>query len=95
MAPTNFYELIKIFIDLIWAILPVLGSLAFLVFIWGLAKFIFRVGGDEKAIEEGKKLMVWGLVGLFVMVSFISIISFAYNDIGFSHTFGFPFLPEN
>jgi hypothetical protein len=93
-GPQNFGELVDIFIDLIRTALPVITGLAFLVFLWGLVKFIFRVGGgDEKAVEEGKNIMKWGLIALFVLISLWGIIRFAYNEIGFSKPFGFPLLP--
>jgi len=49
---------------------------ALLIFLWGLMRFIFRVGGDEKAVTEGKNIMIWGVVSLFVMVSIWGIIGF-------------------
>ena len=92
-TPSNLKELVDIFLDLIRTALPVIAGLALLVFIWGLVKFIFRIGGDEKAVEEGKNLMKWGLIALFVLVSFMAILAFVYRDIGFSRTFGLPLLP--
>lgn len=74
-------------------VIPVVFSLALLVFIWGLVKFISRTGGDEKAVTEGKKLMIWGLVALFIMVSIWGILRFFYGAFGFSRTFGLPLLP--
>ena len=47
----------------------IVAGLALLAFFWGLARFIFHVGGDEKAVDEGKRIMKWGLLALFVMVS--------------------------
>jgi len=89
---SDFKELVWVFIDMIFSLLPIFGSLALLVFIWGLAKFIFKAG-DEKAVEEGKNLIKWGLVALFVLVSLISIIYFFYGDLGFTGEFGYPLLP--
>ncbi|MEK7194351.1 MAG: hypothetical protein AAB660_01515 [Patescibacteria group bacterium] len=60
----------------------VVAGLALLVFMWGLVKFIFKIGGDEKAIEEGKNLMKWGLVALFVMVAVWGIIGFFQKELG-------------
>jgi hypothetical protein len=51
-------------------------ALAVLVFFWGLAKFVFRIGGDEKAVDEGKRIMIWGLVALFVLVSIWGLVRF-------------------
>ncbi len=95
-SPSNFRELIGLFIDLINPLLILFAGLSLLAFFWGLAKFILRVGGDAKEIVQGKELMKWGLVALFVMVSFLGIINFFYLDLGFNHfmRFGIPFLPE-
>ena len=94
-GPQNFTELILGFVNVLGPISLLLMSLAVLVFFWGLVKFIFRVGGDEKALTEGKSLMIWGIIALFVMVSIWGIISFFYNDIGFGsvRSFGIPQLP--
>lgn len=96
MKPENFKDLVSLFIDLIQTALPVIVGLALVVFIWGLVKFIFRVGGDEGAVEEGKKLMIWGLIALFVMISIWSILSLVYSDFGFDQDrpFGIPLLPQ-
>ncbi|OHA89452.1 MAG: hypothetical protein A3C70_02960 [Candidatus Zambryskibacteria bacterium RIFCSPHIGHO2_02_FULL_43_14] len=93
MAPTTFGELVNIFINLIQATLPLLMGLSLLVFVWGLVKFISRAGGDEKAVTDGKKLMMWGLIALFVMISIWGILRFFYSSLGFSKTFGLPLLP--
>ena len=92
-TPSNFKELADILIDLIRTALPVITGFAVLVFFWGLAKFIFRLGGDEKAVEEGKKLMLWGLIALFILLSFMGILAFLYRDFGFGRPFGPPLLP--
>ncbi len=54
-------------------------AIALLVFFWGLAKTLFRMGSDEKAVEEGKRLMRWGIVALFVMISVWGIVIFMQN----------------
>ena len=92
-TPSNFKELSGIFVDLIRTALPVITGFATLVFFWGLAKFIFRLGGDEKAVEDGKKLMLWGLIALFILLSFMGILAFLYRDFGFGRPFGPPLLP--
>ena len=79
--------------SLIQDAVPLVGGLALLAFIWGLAKFISRVGGDEKAVTEGKKLMLWGLIALFVMISVWGILRFFYSSLGLSPWFALPLLP--
>jgi membrane protease YdiL (CAAX protease family) len=52
---------------IIGPIVPLLIGLAVLVFLYGVLTFTFSEGGTKK--EEGKQYMIWGIVGLFVMVS--------------------------
>jgi len=94
--PGNFTELIQIFINLATSLMPVLGGIALLVFFWGLVKFIAK-SGDEKTHQEGRNLMVWGLIALFVMISFLGIVYFFYDDLGFNtvRPFGLPTLRTN
>lgn len=47
---------------------PVLVALALALFIWGGVVFVFSAGDDTKR-KEGQKRMIWGIVGLFVIVS--------------------------
>jgi len=94
-TPTDFSSLVDLFLELIQAALPVIAALALLVFLWGLAKFIFRLADDEKALADGKNLMKWGLIALFILLSFWAIIQVIHQDLGFGDTLNVPFLPEN
>ncbi|MEK7477853.1 MAG: pilin [Patescibacteria group bacterium] len=50
---------------------PLVGLLltaALVVFFWGMVKYINSLS-SEKDKQEGKQLMIWGVVALFVMVS--------------------------
>ncbi|MDO8505184.1 MAG: hypothetical protein Q7S48_01215 [bacterium] len=73
--------LIEAFGGLINPLIAVLVGMALIVFFWGLARFIFRVGGDEKAVDDGKRIMKWGLLALFVMLSVWGIISFFQREL--------------
>lgn len=92
-APNNFSDLVYQMLGILGAAVPVLAALAFFVFLWGLVKFIFRVGGDEGAIKDGKKLMLWGIIALFILVSLFAIINFAHNEF-FGSPYAYPILPS-
>lgn len=49
------------------AIIPLLFSAALAIFIFGVVKFIGN--SDSKEKEKGRDFMIWGIVGLFVMIS--------------------------
>ena len=62
-------------------LIPVVAGLALLYFFWGLAKFILH-SDNEEAIKEGKKVMMWGIVALFVLVSIWGIIRYMRTEVG-------------
>ena len=74
-------DLIDMLIDYVSAIIPIFLSLAILTFFWGIIKFIAHTD-DEKAREEGKRVMVWGMVAIFVMVSLWAIVGFIQESLG-------------
>jgi|SRR3989344_1077214 len=74
----NLETLVRAIGRLINLALPIIVAIALLAFFWGLVKFIFNAK-EEDARKEGKQLMIWGLVGLFVMVSVWGLVRFIGN----------------
>ena len=70
------------------AIIPLIFGLAFLLFLWGVFKFMYATENAQK--EEGKKFIMWGLIALFVMVSVWGIIKLLGQTFGFET--GIPYL---
>jgi hypothetical protein len=95
---SDFRAVVMYLVGLINLAIPVVGALALFVFIKGLVAFIAK-SGDSASHAEGKNLMIWGIVGLFVMVSFLSLISLARNTLGLQDTprspGGFPLIKSN
>ncbi len=55
---------------------PIIGlafAVALLVFFWGIFQFIASETADAKR-EEGKKKIIWGLIGMFIMFSAYGLI---------------------
>ncbi len=50
-------------------IVPVLFAVAFIVFVWGAFNTFILGANSEEVKEKGKNLMLWGLIGFFVMIS--------------------------
>lgn len=67
--------------ELVSTLLPIVVAIALLIFFWGLVKFIFAQGNEE-AKADAKKIMLWGLIALFVMVSVWGLIEFIGNALG-------------
>lgn len=66
------------FVDIL---IPLLLSIAVLLFFWGLVKYIANAS-DEAAKEQGKTLMIWGMIAIFVMVAFWGIIGYVQDSLG-------------
>jgi len=60
---------------LISSALPIVVGLALLGFFWGLAMFIFNANNEEKQ-KEGKSIMIYGVIALFIMVSVWGLVRF-------------------
>ena len=65
-------------------LIPLIFALAFLVFLWGVFKFI--ASSDVKSKQEGQKVIWWGIIGLFVMVSIWGIIKILSTTLGIEAT---------
>lgn len=59
----------------------VVFAAGFLLFLWGLVKFLWNLEeGSEN--DEGKQHMLWGVFGMFVMVSIWGILGLLTNTFG-------------
>ena len=74
-TPKDFKSLVEnIFIGgILKPIVPLLIGLGVVVFIYGVLILMFSEGGEKK--EEGKQFMLWGIIGIFVMVSVWGLVS--------------------
>lgn len=70
------YEII-LFLDMVN---PILIALAFILFFWGLSKFILSAD-NQAGIEKGRNYMLWGVLALFILLSFGSIASFISDEL--------------
>jgi Type IV secretion system pilin len=69
-------------------LVPVLFAVAFIVFLWGAFE-VFIVGANsEEAKEKGKNLMLYGLIGFFVMVSIWGLVNILTGTISFGNNTG-------
>ncbi len=66
---------------LITSLVPVLFSIAMVAFIWGVIQ-TFINPNNEEARKKGKAYVLWGLIGLFIMVTMWSLVGV------FTDTFG-------
>ncbi|MDQ3089527.1 MAG: pilin [bacterium] len=71
----NIEDLLNAFGRLVDLALPIIVAVGLLAFFYGLAKFIFSAGDGEKQ-KEGRQIMIYGVIALFVMVSVWGLVNF-------------------
>ncbi len=81
--------IINMLIDIGLKVIPFLGTIAFLAFVLGVARFIKSSGSGED-VKKNKGLLIWGIIGLFVLVTIWGIISFLKSEFGFNNSMGIP-----
>lgn len=62
-------------------LIPLAFALCLLYFFWGVVKYLRSSAGSDNAAEEGRRIMVWGIVGLFVASSIWGIVSFIQKEL--------------
>ena len=91
-AGQTFQGLIVQAIDLLQLLYPILFTLAFLLFFWGLSKFILSAG-NEAEVEKGKNYILWAILVLFILLTSRSIIDLITTEF-FDKSPAIPILPK-
>lgn len=73
--PEDFRSIVDILLGLIGLIVPLLFTIALLVFLWGIANAWIIGGGDSASVEKGKKIALAGIIGLIVMSAVWGIVA--------------------
>lgn len=63
-------------------LVPVIFALSFIVLLYGIAKAYIFSGGDEAAVSQGHKLIMWGIIAFVVMISLWGIVNIVANTFG-------------
>ncbi len=67
-------------------VVPVLFAVAFIVFVWGAFSTFILGANSEEVKEKGKNLMLWGLIGFFVMVSVWGLVNILTGSVSFGNS---------
>jgi ABC-type Fe3+-siderophore transport system permease subunit len=69
-------------------LVPVIFAVAFIVFLYGVFETFILGAGNDEAKSKGKSLMLWGLIGFFVMVSVWGLVNILTGTINFGNNSG-------
>ena len=58
-----------------------LFAVALAYFVWGLVQFLVALSSDVKGVGIGKQHMLWGTVGMFIMVAAYGILTLIQNTL--------------
>lgn len=72
-ALSHFIENVVTFI--IQPLLALLFALALFYFVFGVGVFFDLKGDDPKERERGRRVLMWGIAGFFIMVSAVAILA--------------------
>lgn len=90
-GPNSFKELVSlIYTNIAGALLGFLITLALAVFFWRIVVSIYKVSNSPEEVKEGKNLLIWGVIILFVMVSLWGLTRFFSSSLGIQQ--GIPLL---
>ena len=73
--------------NIVNAALPVIISIAVLLFLWGLVKYLLNAD-DAEARASSRSLMIWGVVIIFVMISVWGLVNFLGDIFELDNTVG-------
>lgn len=68
-TPQSFRDVSDMIVGFLSSLLPLLAGFAVVVFFWGLITYIWKAADSSEAHERGRRLMLWGIIALFVMMS--------------------------
>ncbi len=67
------------------AIVPLLITIALVVFIWGIIQYI-TAGADEEKRSAARSVILYGVIGLFAIVSVWGLVAIIQNTFGVTDT---------
>lgn len=65
--------------NIIARLIPIVIGLALLVFLWGVLMYVISKNDDDK--KSARNYMLWGIIGLFVMVAVWGLVSILTDSI--------------
>ena len=63
-------------------VVPFIFALAFLIFLWGIYSTFIAGAANEEKRQEGQKILIYGMVGFFIMISLWGLVNLLVGTFG-------------
>jgi len=63
--------------DILGALLPLLIAIGVIYFVWGVVSYV--IGDDEEAKEKGRNRIIYGIIGLAVIIGMWGLVKILTN----------------
>ena len=90
-APKDLGGVANLFLKILTWFVPVLISAALILFLIGVARFIWNLDNEQER-SAGKKLMIWGIIALAAMISIWGLVEILLDTFGVN--LEVPFFPS-
>ena len=80
----NIQEFICKLNDILTAIIPFLIALGIVYFVWGVISYV--IGNDEEAKKKGRDRMIYGIIGLVVIIAVWGIVRWVTSTFDVDNT---------
>lgn len=78
-SPKNLTEFVNNFLNILDPIIIFVAGMGFFGMVIGILKYV-GAGGDEEKLGKAKQLIVYGLIGMFIMFSFWGLAKIVANS---------------
>lgn len=79
----TFCSIVNFFIQMMGRAIPILISISVIIFVWGVFKYVIYDGEDR---QKSRDFMLYGIIGLFVMVSVWGLVAVVRNTLGLNNS---------
>jgi uncharacterized membrane protein YfcA len=93
--PSQLFGLLNITKTVLNYIIPILITFAVIYFIWGVISYV--IAKDEEARKESRDKIIYGVIGIFVIVAIWGLVGFLSTTlgVGVGGTAGLPCVDQN
>lgn len=78
MVPETIQDILGIIRDLLNSAIPFIVGLTIFVIIWGIFQYVVH-GAEEEKRAEGRQFVLWGIIGVFMMLSVWGLVNVLVN----------------